>query len=96
SVAYSPDGQHIVSGSSDKTIRIWNASTGQLSLGDWCPKDNNGWICTPGGSVICWIPHWARNIISDQRNTVVIDHQQATKVDFTDFVYGKSWTQCWA
>ncbi|KIJ58793.1 hypothetical protein HYDPIDRAFT_101966, partial [Hydnomerulius pinastri MD-312] len=30
SVAYSPDGQHIVSGSSDKTIRIWNARTGQL------------------------------------------------------------------
>ncbi|KAI0037444.1 WD40 repeat-like protein, partial [Auriscalpium vulgare] len=29
SVAYSPDGQHIVSGSYDKTIRIWDAHTGQ-------------------------------------------------------------------
>jgi WD40 repeat protein len=28
SVAYSPDGQHIISGSDDKTIRIWNAETG--------------------------------------------------------------------
>jgi WD40 repeat protein len=28
SVAYSPDGQHIISGSKDKTIRIWNAETG--------------------------------------------------------------------
>jgi len=28
SVAYSPDGQHIVSGSSDETTRIWNAETG--------------------------------------------------------------------
>jgi WD40 repeat protein len=28
SVAYSPDGQHIISGSSDKTIRIWDAKTG--------------------------------------------------------------------
>jgi len=27
SIAYSPDGQHIVSGSVDKTIRIWNAKT---------------------------------------------------------------------
>ncbi len=29
SVAYSPDGQRIVSGSGDKTIRIWDAKTGQ-------------------------------------------------------------------
>jgi WD40 repeat protein len=28
SVAYSPDGSHIVSGSYDKTVRIWDASTG--------------------------------------------------------------------
>jgi WD40 repeat protein len=28
SVAYSPDGRHIISGSYDKTIRIWNAETG--------------------------------------------------------------------
>ncbi|KAG8776686.1 hypothetical protein FRC12_000784 [Ceratobasidium sp. 428] len=29
SVAYSPDGAHVVSGSSDNTIRIWDAHTGQ-------------------------------------------------------------------
>ncbi|KIO13762.1 hypothetical protein M404DRAFT_595910 [Pisolithus tinctorius Marx 270] len=28
SVGYSPDGSHVVSSSSDKTIRIWNARTG--------------------------------------------------------------------
>ena len=28
SVAYSPDGKHIVSGSLDKTVRVWDSNTG--------------------------------------------------------------------
>ncbi|MFM6474261.1 MAG: serine/threonine protein kinase, partial [Dolichospermum sp.] len=30
SVAYSPDGQTLASGSDDKTIKLWNARTGKL------------------------------------------------------------------
>ena len=33
SVAYSPDGSHIVSGSWDKTIRVWSVTTGQSVAG---------------------------------------------------------------
>ena len=29
SVAFSPDGQRIVSGSADKTVKIWNANSGK-------------------------------------------------------------------
>ena len=29
SVAYSPDGKHIVSGSGDTTVTIWDADTGE-------------------------------------------------------------------
>ncbi len=33
SIAFSPNGQHIVSGSYDRTIRVWNAMTGEMTAG---------------------------------------------------------------
>jgi WD40 repeat protein len=31
-VAFSPDGQRIVSGSNDETLKLWDAQTGQQTL----------------------------------------------------------------
>jgi WD40 repeat protein len=33
SVSFSPDGQHIASGSDDQTICVWNAMTGEMVAG---------------------------------------------------------------
>ena len=33
SVAFSADGQHVVSGSSDQTVHVWNISTGETAAG---------------------------------------------------------------
>ena len=29
SVAFSPDGKHIVSGATDKTVKVWDSQTGK-------------------------------------------------------------------
>ena len=42
SVAFSPDGQHIVSGSRDKTVRIWDARTGK-QVGEPY-RGHTGWV----------------------------------------------------
>ena len=43
SVAFSPEGERIVSGSADKTVKIWSAKTGaEVSE---LMRERRGWLC---------------------------------------------------
>ena len=43
SVAFSPNGQHIVSGSYNKTIHVWNATTGETVAGPFAGHTDSVW-----------------------------------------------------
>src|SRR6266702_2534491 len=43
SIALSPDGRRIVSGSSDRTIRVWNAMTGETAAGPFTGHTSEVW-----------------------------------------------------
>ncbi|KAH7925654.1 hypothetical protein BV22DRAFT_991133, partial [Leucogyrophana mollusca] len=54
SVAYTPDGRFIVSGSEDKDIRIWDVGTGETVGAPLAPSDQGVWelAISPDGKKI--------------------------------------------
>jgi WD40 repeat protein len=65
SVAYSPNGQRIISGSDDSTIRIWDAETG-TAIGE--PL----WATLPSVLSIAYSPNGRRIISGSSDKTIRI------------------------
>ena len=96
SVAYSPDGKNIVSGSFDRSICFWSSfpsiST-QLSP-SYDPKhhfskspDSTGWVRDSEGGLLYWVPLYYRmSLHSPARLKISLTtHIQSCSLDFEDF-----------
>ncbi|KAF8548063.1 hypothetical protein OG21DRAFT_1607113 [Imleria badia] len=92
SVAYSPDGRHIVSGSSDKSIKVWKVES-LFAYHALCEED--GWIQSFDGAYFQWIPPWNRASFCLPTHSLVISSDKVHQVDVDNFVFGETWVSCW-
>ena len=72
SVAFSPDGRRIASGSNDQTIRVSNViigkteTTNSVDFTDRSMINDEGWICGIKGELLMWIPSIHREWVRSQ------------------------------
>jgi FOG: WD40 repeat len=59
-IAISPDGQTLVSGGSDETVKVWNLHTGEL-ICQWQLGQNHQTLESPHWGTEKY-PHWAFNL----------------------------------
>jgi WD40 repeat protein len=97
SVAFSSDGTRIVSGSYDKTIRVWDAATGQVNVGLTTPRRQREWISLGEEETqlyILWIPHsLRRHTFVSYPCKMVMAALPEVIVQFHNTAWGSNWTQ---
>ena len=90
SFAFSPDGSHVVSGSKDRTVRIWNVVTGESEAK---LKGHSGWVnsvvFSPDGSHVVsgsddgTMHFW--NVATGEFEAELKRHSCGVKVNSVDF-----------
>ena len=105
SIACSPDGQHIVSGSFDTTIHVWELfahphtqpsfSRNQVHAVFCAQPDANGWVRDSQNGLLYCVPTDRRTGLHSPALLTIppTSHTRSVALDFDDFVFGTSWTQ---
>jgi WD40 repeat protein len=101
SIAYSPDGKRIVSGSFDATIYVWDPSPIQLTSCDptcpdfFAPPDAEGWVRDSKNQFPYWVPPDCRTGLHSPALLTIppTSHTRSVSLNFENFAFGTAWTQ---
>ena len=107
SVAISSDGQRIVSGSDDKSVRVWDLSphaesslsSSRKAIHYICEIDDSsgertGWVLSPDHQYLFFAP--SQSSLPDLSNVLTIPSSAASSVDFTNAALGPHWQECYS
>lgn len=88
SVVYTPDGKHIITGSNDTTIKIWDVSTGKCLATLISFKDGTGIVFTPDGR-FDYSHHTAKQYVGFVKGMDYIDLNDIFEDFYTPGLLGK-------
>jgi WD40 repeat protein len=96
SVVFSyPNGSHIISGSEDCTIRVWDAhSDDTIAVPEDFTVEGDGWI-TNNSNLLFWVSPDFHPYLPHPRNTLVIGPEGTAFIDYHCLKIGKSWSECY-
>jgi len=96
SVAFSPDGKCIVSGSDDNSVRVWDSGSWYIRerIVDSRYDQYTGWLLSPHGSThFMFVP--PEELLPDASNILTIPRSARSYVDFTHATLGPQWAGCY-
>jgi WD40 repeat protein len=100
SIAFSEDGQRLVSGSLDRSVRVWDVGSGNCSsfgaFPDGSEIEPSGWIRgpEPKRDLIVWVPEPHRPRLCWGRTVAAMDGKPATYLTVSETFLGKRWYKC--
>ncbi|KAF8596005.1 hypothetical protein BDV93DRAFT_419444, partial [Ceratobasidium sp. AG-I] len=94
SIALSPGGRLIATGSWDSTVRIWDMCSlrthDQLVVTHYANK--SGWVTSSTAALLLWLPKQRQRVDDSLIQISVAPTPNHVVLDFSKFVHGDSWT----